>query len=53
MLKLSSQELHNWYKRFSQAVYEKANIDVTRVEDIGRIKNFYYVERNERNRCPV
>lgn len=47
MPKLSSQELQDWYKRFSQAVYEKANIDVTRVEDIGRIKNFYYVEKPE------
>ena len=31
MARLSSYQLQEWWKEFSQAVYEKANIDVTRV----------------------
>ena len=40
MPKLSDEQLREWYARFSKEVYEKAQIDVTRKEDLGRIKNF-------------
>lgn len=40
MPKMSESELREWYARFSKEVYEKAQIDVTQKEDLGRIKNF-------------
>lgn len=40
MPKLNSKELHQWYDKFSKELYEKANIDVNRKEDLGRVKNF-------------
>lgn len=40
MPKLKPQELHQWYEKFSKELYEKANIDVNRKEDLGRVKNF-------------
>lgn len=40
MPKLSDEQLREWYARFSKEVYEKAQIDVTQKEDLGRIKNF-------------
>ena len=49
MAKLSSYQLQEWWKEFSQAVYEKANIDVTRAEDLGRIKNYYFAERDNKD----
>ena len=42
MAKRSHAVLHNWYKNFAKELYEKANIDITRKEDLGRIKNFYF-----------
>ena len=47
MARLSSYQLQEWWKEFSQAVYEKANIDVTRVEDLGRVKNYYFAKRDD------
>ena len=38
--KLTEQQLREWYARFSQEVLEKASIDVNRIEDVGRIKNY-------------
>lgn len=38
--KLTEQQLRDWYARFSQEVLEKASIDVNRIEDVGRIKNY-------------
>lgn len=38
--KLNSTQLREWYERFSKELYEKASIDVTRREDLGRVKNF-------------
>ena len=38
--KISNDQLKQWYQRFKQELYEKANIDVTRKEDLGRVKNF-------------
>ena len=40
MPKMNEAELREWYARFSKEVYEKAQIDVTKKEDLGRIKNF-------------
>jgi hypothetical protein len=37
---MTEQQLRDWYARFSQEVLEKASIDVNRIEDIGRIKNY-------------
>ena len=42
MPKRSHEFLQNWYKNFAKELYEKANIDITRIEDIGRVKNFYF-----------
>ena len=41
---LTKEELREWYARFSKELYEKANIDVNRVEDLGRVKNFKVVK---------
>ena len=38
--KLTEQELRQWYAKFSQELLEKASIDVNRIEDVGRIKNY-------------
>ena len=35
MSKLNHQQLHAWYEKFKKAVYEGANIDMDRIEDIG------------------
>ena len=37
---LTEQQLREWYARFSREVLEKASIDVNRIEDVGRIKNY-------------
>ena len=34
------QELREWYQKFSQELYEKVQIDVTRKEDLGRVRVF-------------
>ena len=44
MLRLTSQQLHDWYQKFAAELYEKVQIDVTRKEDLGRIKNYKIVE---------
>ena len=49
MPRLPSNQLQAWWKDFSQAVYEKANIDVTRAEDVGRIKNFYLAGQSDKD----
>lgn len=41
MPKTRHEELQEWYKNFSKELYEKAHIDVSRPEDLGRIKNYY------------
>ena len=41
MPKLSHSQLQDWYKNFKKAVYEGANIDMDRTEDIGRLKIYY------------
>lgn len=46
MPKLSSQELRSWYQKFATELYEKVEIDVTRKEDLGRIKNYKILEWN-------
>ena len=40
MPKHSSEYLKNWYTNFKKQVYEIANIDMDRKEDLGRIRNF-------------
>ena len=42
--KLTDQQLREWYARFSQEVLEKASIDVNRIEDVGRIRNYAFEE---------
>lgn len=37
---LNEQQLRQWYAKFAKELYEKGNIDVTRKEDLGRVKNF-------------
>ena len=44
MPKHSSEYLKNWYANFKKQVYEKANIDMDRKEDLGRIRNFVVQE---------
>lgn len=46
MPKLSHDELQQWYANFKKIVYEKANIDMDRVEDIGRLKAYYFSKWN-------
>ena len=41
MAKLNHNQLQAWYKNFKKAVYEGANIDMDRIEDIGRLKIAY------------
>lgn len=38
--KLNENYLRNWYSRFSQELRKHASIDVTRVADLARVKNF-------------
>lgn len=45
MPKYSHAELARWYQKFAKEVYEKVNIDVNRIEDIGRIKMFYFTKQ--------
>lgn len=45
--KLPRMQLQQWYQNFAQELYEKANIDVKRVEDLGRVKNFYITHWDE------
>ena len=40
MPKRSHEFLQNWYKNFAKQLYEKANIDITRVEDLCRVRNY-------------
>ena len=49
MTKLSSAQLQAWYKQFAKELYENVHIDVTRVEDLGRVKNFFFTEENEQD----
>ena len=46
MPKYSHAELARWYQKFAKEVYEKVNIDVNRIEDIGRIKMFYFTKQD-------
>ena len=46
MPKYSHAELDRWYQKFAKEVYEKVNIDVNRIEDIGRIKMFYFTKQD-------
>lgn len=46
MPKLSHVQLQEWYAKFKKAVYESSNIDMDRIEDIGRLKNFYAYDWN-------
>ena len=41
MPKLTHKQLHDWYEKFKKAVYEGANIDMLRAEDLGRLKIAY------------
>mgnify|MGYP003319288149 CR=1 FL=1 len=45
--KLSQMQLYRWYENFARELYEKANIDITRAEDLGRVKNFYITHWDE------
>lgn len=36
----SNQELREWYAKFSQELYDKVELDVTRKEDLGRVRVF-------------
>ena len=38
--KIPNDQLKQWYQNFKKELYEKANIDVTRKEGLGRVKNF-------------
>lgn len=38
--KMTDAQLREWYARFAKELREKASIDVTRIEDVGRVKNF-------------
>ena len=40
------QELREWYQKFSKALYEKVQIDVTRKEDLGRVRNFKIISQD-------
>jgi hypothetical protein len=42
--KKTHEELREWYGRFAKEMYEKMQIDVTRKEDLGRIKSYQIVE---------
>lgn len=41
---LTSEQLRQWYKNFAKELYERAQIDITQKEDLGRVKNFYITE---------
>ena len=38
------EELQQWFKNFSKALYEKVNIDITQKEDLGRLKIWYFTK---------
>lgn len=38
------EELQQWFKKFSKAIYEKVNIDITQKEDLGRLKIWYFTK---------
>lgn len=40
------QELREWYRKFSKELYEKVQIDVTRKEDLGRVRNFKIISQD-------
>ena len=40
------QELREWYQKFSKELYNKAQIDVTRKEDLGRVRNFKIISQD-------
>ena len=44
--KLTSEQLRQWYQNFANVLYQRANIDITKKEDLGRVKNFYITEWN-------
>jgi hypothetical protein len=44
--KLTSEQLRQWYQNFAKVLYQRANIDITKKEDLGRVKNFYITEWN-------
>ena len=46
MPNMTSQELREWYQKFSKELYEKVQIDVTRKEDLGRVRNFKIITRD-------
>ena len=41
--------LMKWYQNFKKELYEKANIDIERKEDIGRIRNYHVINWEEWN----
>ena len=47
MAKYTHEQLVEWYQNFSKILYEEANIDVTKKEDLGRIKNYYILNWDE------
>ena len=42
--KLSHDQLQEWFQNFSKLLYEKVNIDITRKEDLGRLKIWYFTD---------
>ena len=42
--KLTDEQLQEWYARFAKELLEKVSIDVTRIEDVGRVKNYAIIE---------
>lgn len=41
---MTDVQLREWYARFTKELREKASIDVTRIEDVGRVKNFAFTK---------
>ena len=46
MPKYSHDALQQWYQKFAKEVYEQVNIDVNRIEDLGRVKMFYFTKKD-------
>ena len=46
---MTEQQLREWYARFAKELRENASIDVTCVEDLGRVKNFPIREWADKN----
>ena len=40
-IEMTDEALQQWYERFSKELWEKAKIDVTQKDDLGRVKNFH------------